>query len=294
MIHIEASGIKISIPADTENAAGLVSAVIAQLSSTGKFEENETADGLISEKEAVRRERAAVEKARRKWKREAENHENHGNVTRDENVIQGKECLIECENELININKNINNIHSNKHSTMKAQTSVAKVVKPRKNTPREADDGGQYLLEFMYELPLEWKTEKVQQAWKVFVEEFTNFRLSSSRPKRQHTKSELLGILDLLRIAYSRKGEKGLLDTIWQAVESQRRYVWDLPNSCRNTQPKRPQTIQKTKPHEPETETLTPEEMITFQKEQVEFYRNLGMTELRKKAEEKLKEMEGK
>ena len=321
MIKIEANGVKIEIPAGCENAAGLVSAVIAQLSGNGKSAEAQTPEkakspeGLISEEEAVRRERAAVEKARRLWKAKApqsdgvpetrksqksqksrNSHENHEIITRDENVIMGEECVIECESELININKNINkNIHSNTQSinTCRTQRSLAKVVKPRKCETRREADNSQYLLDFMYELPEEWQTEKVQQAWKVFVEEFTDFRHSSSRPKRQHTKEELLGILDILRFAYARQGEQGLLDTIWQAVETQRRYVWDLPNSCRNTTRQRPQTPpERTPPEpEPEPEPLTLEEQITFQKEQVEFYRSLGMTDLRKSAEEKLREL---
>ena len=77
MIKIEANGVKIEIPAGCENAAGLVSAVIAQLSGNGKSAEAQTPEkakspeGLISEEEAVRRERAAVEKARRLWKAKA-------------------------------------------------------------------------------------------------------------------------------------------------------------------------------------------------------------------------------
>lgn len=291
MIRIEGNGIKVEIPAGCENAAGLVSAVIAQLSGSGKFEENKT-DGLISEQDAVRRERAAVEKARRKWKREAENHENHEKITRDESVILAEECVIECESELI-INKNINKKnHSNKHSdTCGTQRSLAKRI----SRPRvcAAEPAGQYLMDFMYELPEEWQTEKVCEAWKVFVEEFTDFRRSSSRQKRQHTKEELLGILDILRFAYARQGEQGLLDTIWLAVETQRRYVWDLPNSCRNAHRQRPMTAAPFPPPEPEPEPeVSTEEQIETLRGQIELFRSLGSVDLRRSAEEKLRELE--
>lgn len=311
MIRIEGNGFKVEIPAGCENAAGLVSAVIAQLSGNGKSEGNGNPGGIPSEDDAKRervRELARVRQQRRRdkcvTKRDIRVTKRDENVTkrdirvteRDENVIMAEECVIECESELININKNINkkphsNIHSN--TTYGTQHSLAKVVKPRKCETRREADGGQYLMEFMYELPEEWRTEKVCEAWKVFVEEFTDFRHSSSRPKRWHTKEELLGILDILRFAYARQGEQGLLDTIWQAVETQRRYVWDLPNSCRNATRQRPQTAPPSalSEPEPEPEPLTLEEQITFQKEQVEFYRSLGMTDLRKSAEEKLREL---
>lgn len=293
MIRIEGNGLKVEIPADCKNAVELAELVLRQLSGAGKSVETQVSEvrpaGLLTEEEAVKRERAAVERARRKWKSE-EDSRNHARITRDENVILAEECSIECENELI-INKNINKkTHSNNHSAnCGTQRSLAKVVrqKPRK---QEAHDE-QYLMDFMYDLPEEWQTEKVQEAWKVYVGDFEDFQHSSSKPKRRHTKEELAGILDIMRYAYANRGEEGLLATIWQAIETQRRYVWDLPNSCRRPAQRRYSAELAPSVPEPEPE-FTVAEQIELQRKQVELFRSLGSVELRKSAEEKLRELE--
>lgn len=274
-------------------------------------EKDETVDPEKPTDAMIRYARKEVEKARRRWKTKAENHarnakksrvilknhENHEKITHRENVIHAEECMIEClDDSLNNINNNINNIkHTyNQPNTAITQKSVMKNVISRPAEKSRRKEAKQYLMAFLFRLPEEWRSEKVDAAWKCYVDEFHDFQNSQSRPKRPHTKEELEGVLDLLRFAWAAQGEKGLLDTIWLAVETQRRYVWELPKSCRTRLPRRieEEYSPPLKPPDPDEPELSRDEQIALQKEQVALFRKLGSTKLIKSAEERLKELE--
>lgn len=247
-IQVKTAGaeIRLTIPTDAPNAPGLLAAALDSLHGREAQEgrgvptqtdrqagasPDETSGTETVTPEMKRYARAEVERARRRWKkdagRESRVHENHAVI----HAITAEVGTIERESECnININKN-----KNKTSLLPSMRSVARSV-TRSETRRTAEptDDAQLVLPLAYPLPETLRTPAIETAWGKYLEH-----------RKQRTAWEKIRWKDLremwgtMQTAHEMAGEPGVLEVIENAEREGLNCRLKLTESVKDLAPKK-------------------------------------------------------
>lgn len=241
-IQVKTAGaeIRLTIPTDAPDAPGLLAAALDALqgqgvpTQTGRragASQDEAAGTETVTPEMKRYARAAVEKARRKWKKESTEEEsrrdarNHGVI----HAITAEIGTIERESEC-NINKNKNKNISLSHS----MRSVARSVTRTESRRTEPADDAQLVLPLAYPLPETLRTPAIETAWGKYLEH-----------RKQRTAWEKIRWKDLremwgtMQTAHEMAGEPGVLEVIENAEREGLNCRLKLTESVKELAPKK-------------------------------------------------------
>ena len=246
-IQVKTAGaeIRLTIPTDAPNAPGLLAAALDSLQGREAQEgrgvptqtdrqagasPDETAGTETVTPEMKRYARAEVERARRRWKKDAEEasrvHENHAVI----HAITAEIGTIERESECnININKN-----KNKTSLLPSMRSVARSVTRSETRRTEPEDDAQLVLPLAYPLPETLRTPAIETAWGKYLEH-----------RKQRTAWEKIRWKDLremwgtMQTAHEMAGEPGVLEVIENAEREGLNCRLKLTESVKELAPKK-------------------------------------------------------
>lgn len=247
-IQVKTAGaeIRLTIPTDAPNAPGLLAAALGALHGREAQEgrgvqtqtdrragasPDETAGTETVTPEMKRYARAEVERARRRWKkdagRESRVHENHG-VIHEITACEG--LTIEGENDII-----LNNINTQKKkSLLPSMRSVARNVTRTESRGTEPADDAQLVLPLAYPLPETLRTPAIETAWGKYLEH-----------RKQRTAWEKIRWKDLremwrtMQTAHEMAGEPGVLEVIENAEREGLNCRLKLTESVKELAPKK-------------------------------------------------------
>ncbi len=213
--------IRLTIPTDALNAAGLLAAALdslhgreaqegrgvqTQTDRQAGADTDETAGTQTVTPEMKRYARAEVERARRRWKKETEEESRRDAI--------GHAVIHEITAEIGTIERKSEcNINKNKNSLSPSMRSVARSV-TRSETRRtsEPTDDAQLVLPLAYPLPEKLRTPAIETAWERYLEH-----------RKQRTAWERIRWKDLremwvtMQTAHEMAGENGVLEVIENA-----------------------------------------------------------------------------
>lgn len=242
-IQVKTAGaeIRLTIPTDAPNAPGLLAAALDALqgqgvpTQTGRragASQDEAAGTETVTPEMKRYARAAVEKARRKWKKESTEEEsrrdarNHGVI----HAITAEIGTIERESEC-NINKNKN---KNKTSLLPSMRSVARNVTRTESRRTEPADDAQLVLPLAYPLPETLRTPAIEAGWASYLE--------SRKQRTTWAKvrwGDLRSMWQTMQTAHTMAGEPGVLEVLQNADREGLNCRLKLTESVKDLAPKK-------------------------------------------------------